>query len=123
MVRQDLLRAQRSPHFAYGLQPPNRVVRVVDDRAVVDRLALVGRAERPALDRVAFVRRVSGKLDDDDAKPVYVLTERGVGYRMGNRRTAEAKRPPVGDLVAPASELGVDVVEVAEGAGGKVGVA
>ena len=32
-------------------------------------------------------------------------------------------RPPVGDLVTPASELGVDVVEVAEGTGGEVGVA
>ena len=27
--------------------------------------------------------------------------------------------PPVGDLVSPAAELGVDVVEVAEGAGGE----
>ena len=31
-------------------------------------------------------------------------------------------RPPVGDVVAPAAELGVDVVEVAEGAGGEEGV-
>ena len=30
----------------------------------------------------AFVRRLRGKLGDDAAKPVYVLTERGVGYRM-----------------------------------------
>ena len=30
--------------------------------------------------------------------------------------------PPVGDLVSPAAELGVDVVEVAEGAGGEEGV-
>ena len=32
-------------------------------------------------------------------------------------------RPPVGDLVPPASELGVDVVEVTERTGGEVGVA
>ena len=30
----------------------------------------------------AFVRRLRGKLGDDAAEPVYVLTERGVGYRM-----------------------------------------
>ncbi len=30
----------------------------------------------------AFVRRLRGKLGDDAAKPVYILTERGVGYRM-----------------------------------------
>ncbi len=30
----------------------------------------------------AFVRRVRGKLGDDAAEPVYILTERGVGYRM-----------------------------------------
>ena len=28
-------------------------------------------------------------------------------------------RPPMGDLVTPASELGVDVVKVAEGTGGE----
>ncbi|MCY4659303.1 MAG: helix-turn-helix domain-containing protein [Acidobacteria bacterium] len=27
-------------------------------------------------------RRLRGKLGDDDARPVYILTERGVGYRM-----------------------------------------
>ena len=30
----------------------------------------------------AFVRRLRGKLGEDAAEPVYVLTERGVGYRM-----------------------------------------
>ncbi len=30
----------------------------------------------------AFVRRLRGKLGDDAARPVYILTERGVGYRM-----------------------------------------
>ena len=30
----------------------------------------------------AFVRRLRGKLGDDAAEPVYILTERGVGYRM-----------------------------------------
>ena len=30
----------------------------------------------------AFVRRVRGKLGDAAAEPVYILTERGVGYRM-----------------------------------------
>ena len=30
----------------------------------------------------AFVRRVRGKLGDEAAEPVYILTERGVGYRM-----------------------------------------
>ncbi len=30
----------------------------------------------------AFVRRLRGKLGDAAAKPVYILTERGVGYRM-----------------------------------------
>ena len=30
----------------------------------------------------AFVRRLRGKLGDDAARPVYILTARGVGYRM-----------------------------------------
>ena len=30
----------------------------------------------------AFVQRLLGKLGDDDAEPVYILTARGVGYRM-----------------------------------------
>ena len=30
----------------------------------------------------AFVRRLRGKLGDDAARPAYILTERGVGYRM-----------------------------------------
>ena len=44
----------------------------------------------------AFVRRLRGKLGDDAAKPVYILTERGVGYRMAPPpdRVRPGPRPP-----------------------------
>ena len=29
-----------------------------------------------------FVKKLRGKLGDDAAKPLYIFTERGVGYRM-----------------------------------------
>ena len=33
-----------------------------------------------------FVKKLRRKLGDDAAKPAYILTERGVGYRMASPR-------------------------------------
>ena len=93
------------------------------------RLADVGVGDRVEIAVEADVRRLAGA---DGAHQV------GLEGMCGQREQAGlllvpdvgdaavelvGVRPPVGDLVAPASELGVDVVEVAEGAGGEVGVA
>ena len=46
------------------------------------RLVWAGRSHgNPKLVR-AFVKRLRGKLGDDASRPTYIVTERGVGYRM-----------------------------------------
>ena len=73
--QQQKLQVRRRP-----LQPLDRVVQV-DDRAVVDRLAPVGRAERPTLDRVAH--------EDDPAA--------GSGLLGGYRPERPRERPQPAD--------------------------
>ena len=35
-----------------------------------------------------FIKKLRSKLGDDAASPTYILTERGVGYRMAGPRSA-----------------------------------
>ena len=93
------------------------------------RLADVGVGDRVEIAVEADVRRLAGA---DGAHQVGLEGMRGQREQAGLLLVPDVGdaavglvgvRPPVGDLVAPASELGVDVVEVAEGAGGEVGVA
>ena len=37
----------------------------------------------------AFVKRLRRKLGDEAARPAYIFTERGVGYRMADRTSGE----------------------------------
>ena len=44
------------------------------------------RHERSAMFRLrAFVKRLRRKLGDEAARPAYVFTERGVGYRVAGQ--------------------------------------
>ena len=64
----------------------------------------------------AFVRRLRAKLGEDAENPVYVLTERGVGYRMPAPGKAEpATRPRPG---SPGSDARVDASGCRRVAGG-----
>ena len=38
----------------------------------------------------AFVKRLRRKLGDEVARPAYIFTERGVGYRMADQAAREA---------------------------------
>ena len=70
--------------------------------------------------RVAEASRVSGLRIGGQPEQAGLL----VGPDVGDAAVwLVGMRSPMGDLVAPAPELGVDVVEVAEGTGGEVGVA
>ena len=93
------------------------------------RLADVGVGDRVEVAVEADVGRLAGA---HGAHQVGLEGMRGQGQQAGLLFSPDlgdtairlvGMRPPVGDLVSPASELGVDVVEVAEGAGGEVGVA
>ena len=53
-------------------------------RKVWGRGDLVGGAERLR----AFVKKLRRKLDDDAARPTYIFSERGVGYRMAKPETS-----------------------------------
>ena len=80
---------------------------------------------------VAVEADVGGLAGADDAHQVGLEGMGGqrqqagllVGPDVGDAAVGLVGVPPaVGDLVSPAAELGVDVVEVAEGAGGEEGV-
>ena len=91
------------------------------------RLSDVGVGNRVA---IAVEADVGGLAGADDAHQVGLEGMGGQRQQTGLLRpdvgdTAVGlvgMTPAVGDLVSPAAELGVDVVEVAEGAGGEEGV-
>ena len=40
-----------------------------------------------------YVKRLRRKLGDDAARPAYIFTERGVGYRMPNPQDPVSRNP------------------------------
>ena len=51
------------------------------------------KSKGPVLVR-SFVKNLRRKLGDDAARPTYILTERGVGYRMEACPSTRACAPP-----------------------------
>ena len=80
---------------------------------------------------IAVEADVGGLAGADDAHQIGLEGMRGqrqqaglfLGPNIGDTAVGlVGMTSPVGDVVSPAVELGVDVVEVAEGAGGEEGV-